>query len=156
MMSSLNKRYVSILLAWIFVLAMLPIRAEATQIAEPEVEYLPDGGYIETVISESVSRASGTKTGTKVKRYVDSDGNEQWIIRLQGTFSYNGTSATCTSSTCYVTVYADNWNVVTKSASKNGPTASASATMERKVLGITVSKHSYELTLTCDKNGNLS
>lgn len=154
--SSLSRRFLPTVLLLAFLLSMIPFRAEASQTVATEIEYLSDGGYIETVISESVSRASGTKTGTKVKRYVDSDGNEQWIIRLQGTFSYNGTSATCTNSACDVTVYADNWSVVTKSASKSGATASASATMARKVLGITVSKQSYELTLTCDKNGNLS
>lgn len=137
-------------------LVMLPVRAEAAQIVETEIEYLPDGGYIETVVTESVSRASGTKTGTKVKRQVDADGNEQWAIQLQGTFSYNGTSASCTNAVCNVSVSASNWYVVSKAAGKSGAVATADVTMGRKVLGITVAKNQYALTLTCDKNGNLS
>lgn len=41
-------------------------------------------------------------------------------------------------------------------ASKSGAVASASVTMGQIVMGITVSQTSYQLTLTCDKNGNLS
>lgn len=156
MVSSLSRRFLPTVLLLAFLLSMIPFRAEASQTVATEIEYLSDGGYIETVISESVSRASGTKTGTKVKRYVDSDGNEEWVIRLEGTFSYNGTSATCTNAVCNVTVSASNWYVVNKSASKNGAVASASVTMGQKVLGVTVAKPSYQLTLTCDKNGNLS
>ena len=69
----LNKRNAAVMLALIIALMVLPIHAEATQIVSTQTEYLPDGGYIETVITESVSRASGTKTGTKATRYVDSD-----------------------------------------------------------------------------------
>lgn len=152
----LNKRNVAAMLALLIALMVLPIHAEATQIVSNQTEYLPDGGYIETVITESVSRASGTKTGTKATRYVDSDGNEEWIIRLQGTFNYNGTTATCTNSVCNVTISEDNWYVVSKSASKSGATASANVTMGRKAAGITIVKPKYTLTLTCDKNGNLS
>ena len=140
----------------VLLLTLIPVRAEAAQTVDSQIEYLPDGGYIETVITESVSRASGTKTGSKLQRRVDSDGNEEWAIRLQGTFSYNGTAAACTNAVCTVTVSADNWYVVSKSAGKSGATASAEVTMGRKVLGITVSKPEYSLTLTCDKNGNLS
>lgn len=144
------------LLAFLMVLTMIPVRAEAAQVIDTRIEYLPDGSYIETVITESVSRASGTKTGSKAQRLVDSDGTELWNIRLQGTFSYNGTSATCTNAVCTVTVSADNWYVVSKSAGKSGATASAEVTMGKKFLGITISKPEYSLTLTCDKNGNLS
>ena len=151
-----NKGCISVFLLLVMLLVMLPVRAEAAQIVETEIEYLPDGGYIETVVTESVSRASGTKTGTKVKRQVDADGNEQWAIQLQGTFSYNGTSASCTNAVCNVTVSANNLYVVSKAASKSGAVATANVTMGQKVLGITIAKNAYELTLTCDKNGNLS
>lgn len=155
-MNTSNKRYISVFLVLVMLLVMLPVRAEAAQIVETEIEYLPDGGYIETVVTESVSRASGTKTGTKTKRFVDTDGEEKWAIQLQGTFSYNGTSASCTNAVCNVTVSANNWYVVSKAASKSGAVATANVTMGQKVLGITIAKNAYELTLTCDKNGNLS
>lgn len=152
----MNKKVVAILLALILVLAVMPIQAVAVEVVASEIEYLPGGGYIETVTTESTYWASGMKTGSKVKRYVDSDGTELWNIRLQGTFSYTGTAATCTNAVCNVTVLANNWYVVSKSASKSGAKASADVTMGMKVLGITVSKSSYQLTLACDKNGNLT
>lgn len=77
MVSSLSKRFLAAVLLVAFMLTLIPFGVEASQTVAIEIEYLSDGGYIETVISESVSRASSTKTGTKLKRYVDSDGNEQ-------------------------------------------------------------------------------
>lgn len=77
MVSSLSKRFLAAVLLVAFLLTLIPFGVEASQTVAIEIEYLSDGGYIETVISESVSRASSTKTGTKLKRYVDSDGNEQ-------------------------------------------------------------------------------
>jgi len=152
----LSKRTAAIFLTVILLLTIMPVRAEATQVVSSEIEYLPEGGYIETVITESAQRASGTKTGSKVKRHVDGDGIEQWTILLQGTFSYNGTTATCTNAVCNVTVSVGNWYVVSKSASKHDAVAVANVTMGQKMLGITISKPKYSLTLTCDKNGNLS
>lgn len=156
MVRFLSKHFVSVAFVLAILFTMIPFCADASQMVTTENELLPDGGYIETIVTESVSRATGTKTGTKLVRYVDADGNEQWIIRLQGTFNYNGTSASCTNAACDVTIYADNWSFTAKSASKSGASANGSVTMVRKVLGITVSKKSYELTLTCDKDGNLS
>lgn len=156
MMTTTSKRYMSFFLVLALLVVLLPVRAEAAQIVTTEIEYLPNGGYIETVVTETANRAGGTKTGTKVKRFIDTDGKEEWVIQLQGTFSYNGITATCTNAVCNVTVTASDWYVVSKTASKSGAVATANVTMGQKVLGITISKPSYVLTLTCDKNGNLS
>ena len=156
MMTTTSKRYMSFFLVLALLVVLLPVRAEAAQIVTTEIEYLPDGGYIETVVTETANRAGGTKTGTKVKRFIDTDGKEEWVIQLQGTFSCNGITATCTNAVCNVTVTASDWYVVSKTASKSGAVATANVTMGQKVLGITISKPSYVLTLTCDKNGNLS
>lgn len=70
-MKFMSKKICALLFVLVMLLSVLPIRGEAAQIVESEVEYLPDGSYIETVIYESVSRASGTKTGSKWKKYYD-------------------------------------------------------------------------------------
>lgn len=104
----------------------------------------------------SLSRATNTKTGTRVITSKNADGTIDWKAVLTGTFTYNGTTATCTTSSVTVTVYASNWYEVSKTAGKSGASATGSVTMGRKVLGITVAKETYDMTLTCSSNGTLS
>ena len=152
------KRCFSAILAILLLVCLLPcntLAAEPTT-ANESIEYYADGSYLVTTITESVSRASGTKTQSKAQSYYDSSDNLEWKITLTGTFTYNGTSATCTSASCNVDVYASNWYLISKSASKSGNTASSDVTMGQKLLGITISKPNYTMTLTCDKDGNFS
>lgn len=146
------KRLFSLILT-ICLIASLPIYSSP---AEEEVIYFDDGSYIVITVESISTRASGTKSGSKTLKYTGSDGELEWKAVLSGTFTYNGTSATCTSSSCNVTIYASNWYEVSKTVTKSGNTASASVTMGRKVLGITVEKETYPLSLSCDKDGNLS
>lgn len=102
------------------------------------------------------TRAGGTVSGSKVKNYYDSKGTLCWQFVLNGSFSYTGSSATCTSSTCSVSIYSQGWYVISKNASKSGNTASANATMGESSGGVLANQVSASLTLRCDKNGNLS
>ena len=96
------------------------------------------------------------KTGTRVITSKNADGTTDWKAVLSGTFTYNGTTATCTASSVSVTVYADNWYEVSKTAGKSGASATGSVTMGRKILGITIAKETYDMTLTCSPTGTLS
>ena len=150
------KRVICTLLIATIIL-VLPINTRATPAVDTtSIMYLDDGSYITITIDETGSRASGTKSGRKTYTYTASNGDICWESTLTGTFTYTGTTATCTASNCSVTVYESNWYTVSKSASKSGNTATATFTMGRKVLGITIAKDTYEITLSCDKDGNLS
>ncbi len=46
--------------------------------------------------------------------------------------------------------------MVSKSNRVSGNTGYTYLTMGQKALGVTISKRDYTITLTCDKNGNLS
>lgn len=118
--------------------------------------YFDDGSYIVISISEVQGRAAGTVTGNKTYTYHDSDGATAWKAVLRGTFSYTGSSASCTASNCNITIYDSAWYTISKSATKSGNTATASATMGRKVLGVTVNQVPITINLSCDANGNLS
>ena len=107
---------------------------------------------IEKIPSRSIYSQSGKKTIVKKEQ----DGTLNWKAELTGTFIYTGTSATCTQSTISVTVYADNWYEVSKTAGKSGASATGSVTMGRKVLGVTVAKETFDMTLTCSPTGTLS
>lgn len=75
---------------------------------------------------------------------------------LNGTYTYDGATSSCTAATCSVAVYDDGWNLDTKYAYRSGDTAYASVTMCHMVLGVMVEKSTCKLTHTCDKNGNFS
>ncbi len=142
-----------LLLAFIF-----PINAMAASIQSTEERsvYFEDGSYITVTLSEVQTRASGTKSGSKTYRSYTSDGTEEWRAVLTGTFTYTGSSATCTASSCNITISNTAWYVVSKTATKSSNTAKASITMGRKLLGVTIEKKSADLSLSCSANGTLS
>lgn len=149
------KRVLPIFLVLTIAIFVFPMYANAAE-KENNVVYFDDGSYMTAEVIANRMRASGSVTGNKINTYYDSEGNAKWKAVLTGSFTYTGSSATCTSASIDVTIYDSNWYVVSKSASKSGNTASASVTMGKKVAGVTVSKVSANLTLSCDANGNLS
>lgn len=154
----MKKRFVVILLLLVFAFSLFPIRAFAIEqlTVSSEVIWLESGDSLTITISESTSRATGTKTGYAEYLYTGSDGVAKWKAVLSGNFTYTGATSTCTASSCNVTIYDNSWYTVSKTVGKSGNTATATVTMGLKVLGVTVSKPTYNLTLTCDKDGNLS
>lgn len=153
----MKKKIVSLVLTTVLVLALLPFSAGAVETSSrEEIEYLSDGSYIITTIEESVSRASGNKVGTRTKAKYDSNDNLDWEIVLRGVFNYTGTTSSCTASTISVNTYDSAYSKDSSSATRSGNTAYGTATIIQKVLGVTISKDTYNLTLSCDKDGNLS
>lgn len=150
------KRLISLALLMIL-LSTLPLNTLAAERYDEQMTtYFEDGSYLVETIEEHEMRASGTKSGSKTKTFYDSNSEIKWKTVLNGTFTYSGTSSTCTSSNCNVTIYSSEWYTVSKSATKSGNTANASVTMGEKLLGVTVRKVSTNLSLSCDANGNLS
>lgn len=152
------KRQIVLLIVSILILSLFPVQvASAGREAELlEVVEYEDGSYLEISVQSIQLRASGSVTKTKNYIYHNTDGTSAWKISLTGSFTYTGSSATCTSSSCNVTIYDTNWYVISKSSSKSGNVAYGTASLGRKVLGVTVEQKTYSLTLTCDKNGNVS
>lgn len=151
------KRSVLCLLVILQVFWLMPVHAFAAETdSESQVVRFEDGSYLVITMDESQTWALGTKSGTKTSTYTDSDGTIRWKAVLSATFTYTGTLATCEAASCEVTVYANNWYLVSKTVEKSGNTATAAITMGRKLLGVTIAKDTYDLSITCDKNGNLS
>ena len=116
--------------------------------------YLDDGSYYVTIISEVPSKS--TKTGSKTTTHYGSSNNALWKVTVNGTFTYDGSSATCTSASHSVTVYENNWYIHSQNSYKTSNKAIADVTMKKKYLGIVTSTKDVHLVLACDKNGNLS
>ena len=149
------KRVICSLLVVMLVLCSIPICGNAAE-REQEIIRFEDGSYAVVETITSGARASGRTSGSRPYTYYDSTGTAQWKVVLNGSFTYTGSSATCTSASCSVTIYNSEWYTISKNASKSGNTASCSVTMGKKVLGTVVDKMSASLSLKCDANGNLS
>ena len=149
------KRLLTLLIVICLALT-IPQAAFASPTVDEEVIYLDDGRYIVITIETAATRASNTRTGSKSYDCYNSNNELEWKVVLSGTFTYNGTSATCTASSCNVIIYDSDWYEISKSATKSGSTASATFTVGRKFLGITIEKETHTISLSCNKNGVLS
>ena len=152
------KKFTKVIVCMLLFALVLPNAVQATAVKEQseDVFYFDDGSYITVEISVIETRANSTKSGKKTYVYNSSDGAELWRAVLSGTFTYTGTTATCTASSGSVTIANDAWYTVSKTSSKSGASAILDLTMGRKILGITIEKKTINMKLTCDKNGNLS
>lgn len=161
------KRFYSILLVVVLFLAVLPVQAFAADMPQQgdDVIYYSDGSSL--VISQAKEAdqgaflqsnsalASGTKSGQRTYTFRDSDGNVCWVATLTANYTYNGTSASCTSASCSVTISDHHFYVVSKNTTRSGNTATTHLTLGRRLLGVTVSKTNYTITLSCTKDGVL-
>lgn len=132
----------------------------STQSEQIEYEYLEDGSYIVTIITENnnsdISLLSTTKTGSKKSVYYNSDNEAMWSITVTGTFTYGDGTSKCTSSSVTTESYNSTWKISDKSATKSGNKASASCTA-KQYIGILVGKTvNKTITLTCSSTGTLS
>ncbi len=154
------KRYLSLFL----VLAMLggifalPVSAaSAVEASETTVEYLEDGSYIVTTITENSRGArSSSKSGSKSINYCNSKGEEQWVATIHGTFSYDGYSATCTNAYTSHTIYNSAWKLNSSSAERSGNQVIGRFVFKYYLLGVPINTIERAVVLTCSPNGVLS
>lgn len=123
---------------------------------EAEILALADGGYIAITREEYIALAANTKSGSATYTRNSNSGSTLWIATLTGTFTYNGVTSTCTDADLVISISDNSYYTVSQSVNKSGNTATASFTIGYKVLGVTYKTESYTITLSCDKNGNLS
>ena len=153
----INKKVVSRFLFCVIMTAFVlcnPVSAANNNI---EVEHLSDGGYFITEIIENDSpeetRAAGSKTGSKIGWYYDEQGNACWYVRVTASFSYNGSTSICSGVIICADKASSGWEIAVKTTSRTENSGTASATARHSSDGKTFTK---TVTLTCDKNGNLS
>lgn len=151
------KKLISLIAVIALVLGVFPYSADASaNIKTENVIQLENGYYVVVEIVSVENRSTSIKSGSKVYTCKDSSGVEQWRATLYGTFTYTGTSATCTSSGCTTSISNSSWYEISKSAGKSGSSATAEVTMGEKILGITINRESISMKLTCSATGTLS
>ena len=152
------KRILSFFLAMTFLLSAVSAVQATSEIGQTDIQvvHTEDGGYliIELYGSSNMTRAAITKT----KSYTRYDENDVmlWKASITGSFTYDGRTASCTSSSCSVTIYDNHWYTISKTAWTDENYAKATVEMGRKLLGVTVHRETYDLSILCDRNGNLS
>lgn len=125
-----------------------------------DIEYLENGDYIVTVIEDDEIIIPGdatatTVTKTKTSNYYNSSGTRLWNVKVQGTFTYNGTTCTCTKASHQATSYASSWSIISASHSKSGNHATATATA-RHYYSTGYNDYTRSVTLTCSPTGVFS
>lgn len=100
-------------------------------------------------------RATNTKSGSKTIDIYNSN-EKVFDATITGTFTYTGSSATCTKASISYNVYADNWKMKEATASKSGNKAIGDVTAKRYLLGIPVETVEQTFYLTCSATGTLS
>ncbi len=120
------------------------------------IEYFDDGTYLITELTTENSLARSTRTASKSSSLYDNDGTTLWTVKLTATFTYNGTTATCTSASTSYTIYDDQWRVTSATASKSGNKATGNFTVKKSFLGIPIATKDVTVTLTCSPNGTVS
>lgn len=119
-------------------------------------EYYNNGCYAIITINIDYSNTSkSTISGSKTYEYTDSSNQLLWSYTVYGTYSYNGSSATCTYDDDSYDIKDDNWHINSHSHYRSGNTAYGNATMKKKVLGITFDTVTANITLSCSPNGTL-
>ena len=96
-----------------------------------------------------------TITKTKYCNYFDSDGKLLWSVQLKGTFTYNHRTSVCVSSEITDIIMDSDWKLQSKKSIEEGNSAKGSFAVRQYKLGVPLKLIEKELTLTCDKNGNV-
>ena len=118
-------------------------------------EYLPDGSYYETEIRYTPTRSTITGA-SKTTTYKNASGDALWYVRVTANFTFNGSSSSCTSAKCSSESYSSSWRILKRESSRSGNTAYAAARAGTYMAGALIGTHDKTVSLTCDKNGNLS
>lgn len=106
--------------------------------------------YEETAVQ---TRATRTKSASKKYYIKDNNGKTMATYILHGTFSYNGSSATCTKASYDTSVSNIFWSFSSASATKSGSSAKGSFTAKCLFPSQTISK---TIRLTCSPSGSIS
>lgn len=152
------KKIIAIFLV-VFMLLSVPTISYAndTDDSKPDgcIEYYSDGSYsVTTIESNNVAvMANSSVSKYKTITHYSSKDEKEWEITVTGTFTYTGTSATCTNSTVSYKIYDSNWKVTSAQASKSGRTATGEFTLKRYFLGVPIKTDNEILTITCSNTG---
>lgn len=134
---------------------------EDFEIIYQTIEWLDDDTYQVITLAQNTTpsyspfRATSSTSGSKTCTAYNSSHEKLYEFSVIGSFTYTGSSSSCTSAAISEVIYLSSWSVESKSSSKSGNSAIGNWTFIRKMLFIIVETQEPSLTLSCDKNGDL-
>ena len=78
------------------------------------------------------------------------------MLIFTATFTYNGSTSTCTNSSVNAITYTKEWKVISKNVTKKKNTATGSAIMKCYSGNDLIATKNPTVIIVCDKNGNVS
>jgi len=156
----MKQKLVALLTIFVLIAVMTTTAFADTGLTTKQVEkeYYQDGSYavIETTVEQhndvTLLAAAKTKSAHTTYTYYNTNDEKAWDFTLNGTFSYNGTTAKATASSTSYNIYVSGWKCSDKKAWTTGATAKGSATFTYKSL---MSKD-VTLGLKCSASGTVS
>ena len=118
--------------------------------------YYENGYYYEISISVTNSVARSAKEGSKTIYCKNSAGKTMWSLTVKGTFTYNGSTSSCTSASASTSITDATWKITNKSSSKSGNTAKETATAICYLNGNPINSATKTVSLKCSASGKLS
>lgn len=121
--------------------------------AAGETEY-----YVEEkieILNITETRATSTKVAKKTSTVKNKNGESLWYVTVEGTFTYTGSSSTCTKSVVSAGIYNTSWKIYSKSSSKSGNKASATATADLYAGGSYIDSMTEVVSLYCGSTGSV-
>lgn len=156
------KRVFAIVFSVIFVFAAVvpAFAADSATETRTYTERFDDGSYAVVTITQTQTRsaraAQSTTAGRKITDYYDSADVLQWSAIVTGNFTYNGTSATCTSAKVSHEIKDSKWKLHSSSASRSGNTARGDFEFYLYTLGVVhINTREAHPVLTCSPTGDL-
>lgn len=147
------KRLMSVILA-VVIFASLALPASATeqgQVVQVGEVLLADGITVKTELILYPQGRSNTRTADLRNNYYDGD-TVIATITFRATYGYDGSSAWVVSKQVTQTDTYEGWSYSQKSFTESG----ATVTLTGKVSKWLVFIKSVEMSMTCDKNGNIT
>ena len=158
-MKHILRMVIPVILSFFLLFTASPVSADAADnaVLSRTVVDFDNGSREETTVLQYASDpARGVITGEKIKNHYSQSRELVWRVKLTGSFTYNGTTSSCTEAHTEIYFYKSGWSVVSENTTHSGNTASTSVILGKNVLGVTMPGAYVNLSLSCDKDGNLS
>ena len=161
-MKKSGKFITALLLSSALICAAIPSQSLQAQTVTITKEAISDDLYCVTELVETSGSgiqpfsATQAKSGSKTVRYENASGTTLWYVTVHASFTYNGSTSSCTSTNVTAESNSSAWKVTNKSSWKSGNTGYASATGHQyNILGMETNTLSRTVSISCTKNGTL-
>ena len=147
------KRLISLCCVLVLLFSLtIPVLAEdQNNLISRKIIKCDDGLVIVDELYENAFARASTKEYTR-RKTIKRDGSTIGVIAIKGKFSYDGSKVAVVSKSVTQTDTYGGWNYKQNSFTSTGGTI----TLDAKLTKLLVPGISFTITMTCDKNGNVT